>query len=112
VVSVGGEISVELAYSLGPRHVELLPLSLPAGSVVAQAITACAGQLDAAGLAPSSWQAALWGRRVPPDRVLSNGDRIELCRALTVDPKEARRQRYRDQGGRAARLTRGKAVKG
>jgi putative ubiquitin-RnfH superfamily antitoxin RatB of RatAB toxin-antitoxin module len=109
---VGSEISVELAYSLGPRHVELLQLSLPDGSLVAQAISACAAQLDAAGLSPQAWQAAIWGRRVPPDRVLSSGDRIELCRALTVDPKEARRLRYRDQGGRAARLTRGKAVKG
>jgi putative ubiquitin-RnfH superfamily antitoxin RatB of RatAB toxin-antitoxin module len=30
-------------------------------------------------------------------QVLRDGDRIELCRALTVDPKEARRLRYKGQ---------------
>jgi putative ubiquitin-RnfH superfamily antitoxin RatB of RatAB toxin-antitoxin module len=107
-----GCVDVELAWSLGPRHVELVSLQLPAGSVVAQAIQACAQQLAQAGLAPEAWQAALWGRRVAPDHVLASGDRIELCRALTVDPKEARRLRYQGQGGRGARLTRGGRKKG
>jgi putative ubiquitin-RnfH superfamily antitoxin RatB of RatAB toxin-antitoxin module len=105
--AVEGFVAVELAWSVGPRHLELIQLHMPAGSVVAQAIEACAEGLAAAGLAPEAWQAALWGRRVPPGHVLVNGDRIELCRALTVDPKEARRLRYQGQGGRAARLTRG-----
>jgi putative ubiquitin-RnfH superfamily antitoxin RatB of RatAB toxin-antitoxin module len=30
--------------------------------------------------------------------VLRNRDRVELYRPLKVDPKEARRQRYRGQG--------------
>ena len=105
-------VEVELAWSLGPRHVELVKLTLPAGISVAQAIASCAERLAAAGLAPDAWQAALWGRRVAPSHQLTNGDRIELCRALTVDPKEARRLRYQGQGGRAARLTRGGATKG
>lgn len=105
-------VEVELAWSLGPRHVELVKLTLPAGSGVAQAIASCAERLAAAGLAPDAWQAAVWGRRVAPSHQLTNGDRIELCRALTVDPKEARRLRYQGQGGRAARLTRGGAKKG
>lgn len=105
-------MQVELAWSLGPRHVELIDLTLPAGSVVAQAIAACADRLSEAGLAPDAWQAALWGRRVAPGHVLASGDRIELCRTLTVDPKEARRLRYQGQGGRAVRLTRGGGKKG
>jgi putative ubiquitin-RnfH superfamily antitoxin RatB of RatAB toxin-antitoxin module len=106
VATAAGTVEVELAWSLGPRHVELISLQLPIGSVVAQAIEACAAQLAEAGLAPDAWQAAVWGRRVAPGQVLVGGDRIELCRALTVDPKEARRLRYQGQGGRAARLTR------
>lgn len=110
-VVVDGLVEVELAWSLRPRHVELVKLTVVAGSVVAQAIEVCAERLADAGLAPDAWQAAVWGRRVAPSHVLAAGDRIELCRALTVDPKEARRLRYQGQGGRAARLTRGGARK-
>jgi putative ubiquitin-RnfH superfamily antitoxin RatB of RatAB toxin-antitoxin module len=111
VVADGATVDVELAWSLGPRHVELVALTLPKGSVVSQAIALCAVRLADAGLPAHAWQAALWGRRVAPGQVLASGDRIELCRALTVDPKEARRLRYQGQGGRAARLTRGGAGK-
>lgn len=110
-VVVHGLIDVELAWSLRPRHVEIVKLTIAAGSVVAQAIEACAERLADAGLPPDAWQAAVWGRRVAPSHVLAAGDRIELCRGLTVDPKEARRLRYQGQGGRAARLTRGGARK-
>jgi putative ubiquitin-RnfH superfamily antitoxin RatB of RatAB toxin-antitoxin module len=35
----------------------------------------------------------------PLDHVLREGDRIELYRPLAVDPKEARRLRYKKQRG-------------
>jgi putative ubiquitin-RnfH superfamily antitoxin RatB of RatAB toxin-antitoxin module len=34
------------------------------------------------------------------DTPLHDGDRVELTRGLLVDPKEARRQRYRRDGVR------------
>lgn len=34
----------------------------------------------------------IWGRRVGPDYVLGNGDRIELYRPLQIDPREVRRR--------------------
>jgi uncharacterized protein len=46
----------------------------------------------------------LWCRVRPGGTVLRDGDRVEVYRALTVDPKEARRQRYRGQ--KAARTPR------
>ena len=50
-------------------------------------------------LAPS-----LWGRRVPLSERLRDGDRLELSRALLVDPKVARRERFKSQGSKSAGL--------
>ncbi|HET8940627.1 MAG TPA: RnfH family protein [Rudaea sp.] len=36
---------------------------------------------------------AIFGRRVGPETRLHDGDRIELCRRLQIDPKLARRRR-------------------
>jgi putative ubiquitin-RnfH superfamily antitoxin RatB of RatAB toxin-antitoxin module len=102
-------VQVELAWSPAPRRVELLALALPEGSCVADAVRAGAARWLADGLSPDDWVAAVWGRRVAPEALLRAGDRIELCRGLQVDPKEARRLRYQAQGGRATRLTRGAA---
>jgi putative ubiquitin-RnfH superfamily antitoxin RatB of RatAB toxin-antitoxin module len=46
----------------------------------------------------------IWGRAVEWDQVLKHGDRIELCRPLTVDPKVARRERFQRQGTRGTGL--------
>lgn len=63
-------------------------LELPAGAVVADAVAA-------AGLDPEgqSRACAVHGVLVRPDQVLVDGDRVELLRALLIDPKEARRRR-------------------
>ena len=45
----------------------------------------------------------LWGRAITPATVLQPQDRLELLRPLLVDPKEARRQRYRRDGIRPRR---------
>lgn len=47
---------------------------------------------------------SVWGRKARPDQRLHPDDRIELCRALLVDPKLARRERFRKQGARTAGL--------
>ena len=46
----------------------------------------------------------VWGRAAAWDTCLRDGDRVELCRPLQVDPKVARRQRFQRQGSRAAGL--------
>jgi putative ubiquitin-RnfH superfamily antitoxin RatB of RatAB toxin-antitoxin module len=87
--------------------VRQLPLVLPAGSTVADAVQAAAPAWLADGLPAEGWVAARWGRKLGPDSVLVAGDRIELCRGLQVDPKEARRLRYQAQGPRRRQPTRG-----
>jgi len=98
-------IAVEVIYSPGPRRVEVVPLALPEGSTLAQALAA-SGLLERHGLSGASApDCGIWGRRQPPETVLRDRDRVELYRALRCDPKEARRQRYRQRpaAGRAAK---------
>jgi putative ubiquitin-RnfH superfamily antitoxin RatB of RatAB toxin-antitoxin module len=81
---------VEVVWSPAPRCIEQRVLDLADGSTLA----------DAARLAgvPSGWAASgVWGRRQGEGHRLRDGDRVEFYRPLRVDPKEARRQRYRGQ---------------
>lgn len=50
------------------------------------------------------WSVALWSRKVGLAQVLRDGDRLELCRPLLVDPMVARRERFSSQGARSAGL--------
>ncbi|HEX9398346.1 MAG TPA: RnfH family protein [Burkholderiales bacterium] len=68
-----------------PGAAEARTLRLPAGSRVADA-------LAAAGL-PVDGKVGIFGRVVSLDKPLADGDRVELYRALALEPKEARRRR-------------------
>jgi uncharacterized protein len=46
----------------------------------------------------------VWGRKVSLQHHLQENDRVEIYRALTVDPKVARRERFRKQGARGTGL--------
>ena len=89
-------LRVEMAYSPTPRQVQSLRLELPAGSSVADALRA-SGFLEAHGLALDSLRCGVWGRVQPLEHALRDGDRVEIYRPLTVDPKDARRLRYKRQ---------------
>ena len=92
---------VELAYAESAREV-LIGFDVHAGSTVLECVEH-SGLLD---LVPALRDArlgfAVFGRRVEPTDVLSEGDRIEVLRPLEIDPKEARRLRAlrRARGGR------------
>ena len=43
-------------------------------------------------------QPGVWGRKVTWAHIVEDGDRVELYRPLKVDPKVARRQRFKRQG--------------
>lgn len=88
----GGALRVTLARSERADEVELVELRLAPDATVADALRAVGWQSD-----PAQWSVAIWGRAQPLDRPLRDGDRVELCRALIVDPKEARRLRYKRQ---------------
>ncbi len=99
-------IQVTLCWSLGPRHVHEQSLQVPQGCTVKAALELALNQhlqsqtlTNAAALSSLEFQqAGIWGRKVPWSHVVHEGDRIELYRPLTVDPKVARRQRFKRQG--------------
>ncbi len=91
-----GALRVAVAFSPRPRQVELAELVLPLGSTVADALRA-SGLLEAHDLVLEHLACGIWGREQPLTGVLRDGDRVELYRPLCVDPKEARRLRYKRQ---------------
>ena len=95
-----GPLRIEVLYSPAPRTVWQRAIELPAGSTLAQAIEAsgvCGAFPD---LAAGAARVGVWGRAEPLSHVLRDHDRVEIYRPLTVDPKEARRLRYDQQGVR------------
>lgn len=79
--------------SAWPDRVERQTLSLPAGARVADALAVADGL-------PENPDIGLWGKRVPLDTLLADGDRVELYRPLLADPKAARKKRATEQGYR------------
>lgn len=94
-----GVVRVTVAASLERAQVCEWQLQLPAGATLAQALSACGIDVQ-----DECLTCGIWGRAAPPHQPLQDGDRVECCRPLTVDPKLARRQRFARQGARAAGL--------
>jgi len=92
------ELRVEVAAAHAPGRVELIALRLPAGATVADALRASGLRQRLGAAAIDAMTPGLWGRACGADTPLRDGDRVELTRPLAVDPKEARRLRYRRDG--------------
>ncbi len=96
-------ISVVLAYSPAAREVREWSLQLPPGSTAAQALLASALFAEFPALSLNKMSVGVWGRSCPLDQVLQDGDRLEVYRPLRVDPKVARRERFKGQGTKGAK---------
>ena len=91
-------LAVTVCFSAASRAVVLVDLQLPAGSRVLDAVRASGLLADVPDAEVDALQTGIWGRKVPADQALRDGDRVELYRALKVDPKVARRERFSRQG--------------
>ncbi len=100
----GASLKVEVAYAPAPREVWLRSLALPPGATALDAVVNAGLFAAFPDLAGTALHVSRWGRRCRPDDVLRDGDRIEVCRPLRVDPKKARRERFEAQGARSAGL--------
>ena len=90
-------MKVQVSFSPAPRQVDQVDLDLPEGSTVADALRA-SGLLQRHGLVmDESLNVGVWTKARPLDCLLREADRVEIYRGLKVDPKEARRQRYKKQ---------------
>lgn len=96
-VSAECDLLIELLWSPARGELRQLQLRLPAGSTLGAALMA-SGYFEPAEL--GHLKVGIWGRLKPLSTPLRAGDRVEVYRGLTVDPKEARRQRYQASGRR------------
>jgi len=95
---------VTVAWSPAPRQVLEWHVALPEGATVRDAVLASGWPAAAGAVEPAAAELGVWGRRCRPEQLLRDGDRVEVYRPLQVDPKVARRERFREQGARAAGL--------
>jgi uncharacterized protein len=87
-------LHIEVVYCPQPGRSERVYLQLPHGAILQDAVAA-SGLCQRHALAQATLQMGIWGRVQPPHTVLRDLDRVELYRPLRVDPKEARRLRYK-----------------
>ncbi len=87
-------MQIEVVYCPQPGTCDRVPLALPGGARVRDALLA-SGLCPRHGLEPESIEVGIWGRTQSLDALLREHDRVELYRPLRVDPKEARRLRYK-----------------
>ena len=87
-------IAVEVVYGL-PDKQKLLKLSVPAGTTVREAAIRSAMDSYFPGLDLTQSPLGIFGKAVakPEERVLEEGERVEIYRPLIADPKEVRKQR-------------------
>jgi putative ubiquitin-RnfH superfamily antitoxin RatB of RatAB toxin-antitoxin module len=86
-------LTVTVVYC-APGIEDLSEVRLPPVSTVRDAITAAQLAMRWPQL-PEALDVGIWGRRCSLDQRLAEGDRVEIYRPLTIDPKEARRLRVR-----------------
>lgn len=85
-------MKVEVVYAL-PVAADAVSVNLPAGATLRDAVVASGVLQRHPEIALDKQAFGIFGKRAALDTRLSPGDRVEVYRALAVDPKEARRRR-------------------
>ncbi|AYD64366.1 RnfH family protein [Achromobacter sp. LC458] len=85
-------LNVSVCYAL-PGHVWLRELRLPDGATVADALAASGFAQAFPVVQPWERGVGVFGRAAEPQSRLAEGDRVEIYRGLSFDPKESRRRR-------------------
>lgn len=95
-------MNIELVYASAPRTVHTLALVVPEACTLDRALAASGWLVlfpELATLTPG-----IWNLKAARDALLREGDRVAFYRALRVDPKVARRERFVGQGSRGTGL--------
>lgn len=87
-------IVVEVVYAL-PEKQKLLRMQVPKGTTLREAAERSGMQAHFPGLDLATCPLGIFGKTVskPQERVLEEGERVEIYRPLLADPKEVRKQR-------------------
>jgi uncharacterized protein len=97
-------ICVVVVYSPAAREVHEVALTLEDGMTVMHAIRLSGLLTQFPELDISQSVVGVWERKATPDHSLRDRDRIEIYRALQVNPQVARRERFVKQGARTTGL--------
>lgn len=89
-------IQIEVAFADQQHHV-LLPLSIPTGCTIEKAIQLSDILIQFPKLDLTKNKVGIFGKLHPLNTLVQPGDRIEIYRSLTIDPKNHRRNRAKKQ---------------
>ncbi|CAG2127235.1 hypothetical protein LMG31506_00396 [Cupriavidus yeoncheonensis] len=87
-----GMVRISVCYAR-PDSVFLKELEVPEGTTIAAAIIGSGLQQACPEVDPSTMRVGIYGKLKTPDTLVRAGDRVEVYRPLTADPKLARRRR-------------------
>ncbi len=85
-------INVEVAYALPEKQI-IRAVNVDAGTTLGAAIVQSGIMMDFPELELEDAKVGIFGKATVMTTVLSDGDRVEIYRALIADPKEVRRKR-------------------
>lgn len=85
-------LKVEVVYAL-PGAEDAVTVRLPPGGTVRDAILGSGMLLRHPEIDLAAQKLGIFGRPVTAEKAVADGDRVEIYRALLIDPKEARRRR-------------------
>ena len=97
------KLLVRVAYSPRAGDVDEVQLELHPGATVRDALAQSQLLQRHAEIDPTTAPVGIWGKLRAMGDVLRDHDRVEIYRPLLVDPKEARRLRYRSHRERVKR---------
>ncbi len=87
-------MKISIVYSMPDRQIVRV-LELPAGATLGMAVEQSGLLRDFPEIDLTSASVGIFGRVLPLQSVLQQGDRVEIYRQLRAEPKEARRRRIR-----------------
>ena len=82
---------VEVAYAT-PEAQAVIPVEVHIGTTAAEAVQQSGIELRFPEIDLETNELGIFGQRVKPQLVLHEGDRVEIYRPLTADPKVVRRE--------------------
>jgi putative ubiquitin-RnfH superfamily antitoxin RatB of RatAB toxin-antitoxin module len=82
---------VEVAYAT-PEAQAVIPVEVHIGTTAAEAVQQSGIELQFPEIDLETSKLGIFGKRVKPQLILHEGDRVEIYRPLTADPKVVRRE--------------------
>jgi putative ubiquitin-RnfH superfamily antitoxin RatB of RatAB toxin-antitoxin module len=95
-------LRIQIVYARPQRSV-VKHVSMPQGTLVSDALALAAADRDFFGIDLCASAVGIYGKVVPRDQPLQDGDRIEIYRPLAEEPKLARRIRASRKASKSGR---------